>query len=142
MEKKKKLIEVMKSNPSLAPIARLADLTAIAQGIANEAEEIGNELSQFALKAEINKDNVAALEAWEDLCDFYKNGARDFAAKVNEAIEATRLGELGDQMQDYNNRVFNSMLEMYQNDPKFRKAIKDELRRRKENTQNDASGDA
>lgn len=131
MAKKENLLDQMKANPSLEPIARLAELAATARMIANEAAKVGDTLSQFALKGELNKENLPATEAWETLCDFYKHGARDFASGINEAIEASGIAILEQKMNEYESFIVNSLSEMYANDEQFRAMFDEAMRKRK-----------
>lgn len=131
MAKKENLLDQMKANPSLEPIARLAELTDIAEGLARQAEEIGDKLSVFAVKGELNKENLPATEAWETLCDFYKHGARDFASGINEAIEASGIDILAQKMNEYESFIVNSLSEMYANDEQFRAMFDEAMRKRK-----------
>lgn len=136
MAKKDNLLDQMKANPSLEPIARLAELTDIAEGLARQAEEIGDKLSVFAVKGEVGKEHIQAIEAWEKLCDFYKHGARNFATAIRRAVGKSKIDLLPTAMEDYSNSVLDGLANMYENDDEFRDMVNNTIQRRNENAEN------
>lgn len=122
-------IEIMKKNPALEPIARLAEITAAAHDLAKQAGKIGDELSLLACKAEICIDSLPPVEGWMRLCDYYKNAARQFADALLDAVHKARIDELDSMMQQYKKSVALSLQEMYRNNPDFRRGINEAIRR-------------
>ncbi len=119
-EEKKRFYENLKKNPSFEPIADLLLLVERAQKMAREAERIGDSLSVFAAKAEAGQKVVPAMEPWMELCDFYKDGARDFALGIRTAVRDSGIQSLPDMMRRYNNDTGEKFLFMLENDPDFR----------------------
>ena len=136
MTKKENLLSQMRANPSLEPIAHLAELTDIAEGLARQAEVIGDRLSVFAVKGEVGKEHIQAIEAWEKLCDFYKHGARNFAPAIRRAVGKSKIDLLPTAMEDYNNSVLGGLANMYETDDKFRDMVNNTIQRRDENAEN------
>ena len=119
-EKTKDLYEAMKENKSLAPIAELARLVMVAQNTAKQAEEIGDRLSVFAVKAEASQEKLPPVTAWMKLCDIYKDSARMFATILRKAVEASRIYELEENMKDYADEVVAETARLIAEDDNFR----------------------
>lgn len=122
-EEKENYFNVLKKNPSLEPIADLLLLTEKAQETAKEAAEIGDKLSTFAARAEAGTSAIPAVEPWMDLCDYYKDGAREFAAAIKAAIRCSRIHSLPEQIKQYSEGTFDKIITMIENDPKFRNML-------------------
>lgn len=133
MQENQELYDKMMQNESLAPIAELAGLVIIAKRAADKARELGNTLSQYAVRAETALENLPPVQGWMDLCDIYKNGAREFADKIDEAVEASRINELQANMEEYNKVVAEKMVWMLENDDEFASKMEEELNRRGKN---------
>lgn len=136
MEKNQALYESMKQNKSLAPIAELGALVGDAQRMAQKAEEIGNTLSVFAVKGESAIATLPPAEEWMRICDTYKDGARAFAAKINEAVNASRIGELQKLMEAYSHELVRKTAIMLNEDDDMRNEFIEAVRRRNENAEN------
>lgn len=120
-EEKEAFYEVMKKNPSLEPIADLMVLVEKTKQMAKESEEIGDRLSVLATQAETGAKEVPAIEPWMNLCDFYKEGARQFAASLKAAAKCSRISQLPQRLKEYNNETFERLLFMKENDPHFKR---------------------
>lgn len=137
MEKNQKLYESMKDNKSLAPIVELGRLVGEVQNIAQQAENLGNTLSVFACKAEDAMTDLPPAEGWMHLCDIYKDGARAFAQKLKEAVDASLIGELQAQMADYTKEVMEKTIKMLEEDEDMRNQLLDAIRNRDKDAEND-----
>lgn len=122
--------ETMKQNKSLEPIADLLRLAEVAEMTAKEAEEIGDKLSVFACQAEASKENLPPVTAWMKLCDIYKEGAREFARLLHEAIKASRVEEIEANLQDYSDEVVDKTAWLVANDKEFRNMFRAAVRGR------------
>lgn len=133
MENETKIIEALKNNPSLEPIARLAELVNEAKTLACKAEEIGNKLSVFAVKGESAIDTLPPAEEWMRICDIYKDGARAFAAIINEAVNLSHIGELQENVDVYSRELMRKTVIMLNEDEDMRNEFVGFVRRRNEN---------
>lgn len=123
MKEKKNLYDVLKENKSLAPIARLAELAFIVENVAKQAEEVGDQLSVFACQAESGIEKMPPIEAWMDLCDFYKNSARNFAATLQKAIKRSHAKDIPDKMREYTQGMINKAVTALENNPELRREV-------------------
>ena len=121
--KKKNLYEVLKNNKSLAPIARLAELAAITRNVAKEAKEVGDSLSVFACQAEAGIENVPPVEAWMNLCDYYKHCARDFSDELIKAIEVSHVNDIPKKIEEYTQDIIDKTIWTLENDPQLRREL-------------------
>ena len=137
MTKKENLLDQMRTNRSLEPIARLAEVVDKAKALAAEAEEIGDTLSVFAVKGESAIATLPPAEEWMRICDTYKDGARAFATKINEAVNTSRIGELEQNMRAYSKELVRKTAIMLNEDEDMRNEFIEAVRRRNENAEND-----
>ena len=124
-EKNQSIYESMMANKSLAPIAELARLVMVAENTAKQADEIGDKLSVFACRAEAAQDDLPPVTAWMELCDTYKDGARDFALLLRKAIEVSRIDELEENMKTYADGVVRKTAWLVENNDEFRALFKE-----------------
>ena len=129
MEKRNQQIyEMLKKNKSLEPIADLVKLVMIAKNTAVRADEVGDKLSVFACRAETAQDDIPPVTAWMDLCDKYKDGARKFAEALREAVKASEIGRLQENLEIYTNEIVEKTAQMIAEDDDFRRAFEQTMR--------------
>ena len=123
MEEKKNLYDILKNNKSLEPIARLAELAVIVKNVILEADKVGNKLSVFACQSETVVEDIPPIEAWMDLCDYYKNCARDFSNTLTEALEVSHVTEIPKRLEEYTHDVIDKTITTLENDEELRREI-------------------
>lgn len=123
MEEKKNLYDILKNNKSLEPIARLAELAVIVKNVILEADKVGNKLSVFACQAETVVEDMPPIEAWMDLCDYYKNCARDFSNTLTKALEVSHVTEIPKRLEEYTHDVIDKTITTLENDEELRREI-------------------
>ena len=123
-ERTQNILDAMKKNKSLEPIADLVRLAMVAETTAINAEEIGDKLSVFACQAEAAEDDLPPVSAWMKLCDTYKDGAREFARLLREAIKASKIEDLNENMKSYTDEVLEKTAWLIENDKEFANAFR------------------
>lgn len=131
MEKNvKNPIEIMKQNPSFAPLAKLAEIDATVRAAAAEASIAASELTM--LESYKDDDNLPATEPLFELYSFYAEKARDFSLALLDALKVSGVDELPTRLTQFNKGMIDRLAEMYANDPQFKEQLDDAVAQHKD----------
>lgn len=122
MEKEtKNPIEIMKQNPSFAPLAKLAEIDAAVKVAAAEASVTASKLAM--LECHKNGNELPAIEPLFELYSFYAEKARSFSTALLEALKESGIDELQTRMERFSESMTQKLAEMYANDPQFKEQL-------------------
>lgn len=131
MEKNEKNpIEIMKQNPTFAPLAKLVEINAAVKAAAAEASLTASELRLM----ESNKDdeNLPAIEPLFDLYSFYAEKATELSHALLDALEVSGVDELPERMAQFNRNMIQNLAELYATDDDFKAALDEAVEARKD----------
>ena len=131
MEKEtKNPIEIMKQNPSFAPLAKLAELDAAVKVAAAEASVTASKLAM--LESHKNGNELPAMEPLFELYSFYAAKARAFSTALLEALKMSGIDEIQSRMEQFSESMTQKLAEMYATDDDFKAALDEAVEARKD----------
>lgn len=129
-EETREKVAILRENPSLAPIAELAEQVSTVIGVIADIEVVIGKLETF--KAMEEGEPHPATEAWLELCEFYRTKARLFSDSLIRAIDVSGINELEDRLMQYNRDMIQNLAKLYAEDEDFRNALDEAVRQREQ----------